>query len=125
MKRGEIICPFCRKRIKNLQNSICKNCKHFLSADKIKTSQKVVYVPNRNSMTRGITDNAYSDFGFYPCDILTVKSFETDENNFTYILVNENDVRFSPHELIPNNEMSEELKMAIMEEFISLEKKYS
>lgn len=125
-KTTEKKCPSCQKFVNQLNAKICELCSRFLTADGISLGDRVVYAPDRSSIIRGITDNAYNDFGFYPGEIMTVRGFDIDEQGFKCVLVQGKSVRFSPYEFIPfaktdNNEIIQ----SILKLFNELKKKYS
>ena len=122
MKQKNPKCPSCQEEVSAL-DAVCNQCKRYLNPESIKADDKVLYAPNYASMQRGITDNAYNDLGFYPGDIFTVKEFEIDETGFKFILVIENDVRFSPFDLMPAKDVSEDTKKNLLKKYNELLKR--
>jgi hypothetical protein len=123
-KSTEKKCPSCQKCVTQLNTKTCEWCSRFLTADVINIKDRVVYAPNKSSIIRGITDNAYDDFGFYPSEIMTVRGFDIDEQNFKCVLVKGKSVRFSPYELVPVAKAnSSELIQSILKLFCKLKKK--
>jgi hypothetical protein len=121
VKETDQQCPSCKDRVLIVEDNICKNCKRFVNDECIKVGHKILYAPNRASMLRGITDNAYEDLGFQPGDIFTVKGFEFDDMGFKFVLVKENDIRFSPFELIPEAEISNKILEDLSNQYSELQ----
>ncbi len=121
-------CSFCREIVLDRNVVLCEKCKRIiLKGEKLSIGVKVVYMPSASSMIREITDDAYDSYGFYPGEILTVRGHEIKETEggFHNILVEENIASFSPFELVPKIEVSDELRQSILDEFRRIFKKYS
>jgi len=114
-----LICLTCGNAVSGEKRGFCDKCKHYLNINNISIGDKVVYLPGKSSIIRGITDNAYNTYNFFPGDIFTIKGFEIDEGGFGYVLVNELKIHFSPYELVPYSEITTDEIMKIKEYFLS------
>jgi len=123
---GKTKCPSCQKYVKHLNTKTCEWCNRYLSANEISVGDRVAYIPIRDTIVRGITDNAYDCFGFYPGDIMTVRDFGIDERGFKYVLVEGRDEEFSPYEFAPASGTNiKDVIQSTVKLYNELKKKYS